>query len=257
MSTFVWKTLSNGRRYKLFTPASSPPRCVVALHGGGLNANSMINNWNPVLDDSLPTRVAFPDGTSGSAQHKRSWNSGTIAVAGNPPPDDVAHLEAVLADVGTSENYMMGGSNGGMMAYRFAAERPELVEAIAAFSANVGGQFNSTHPLHVNAPPVGGAPVSILHAHGALDQNVKVNGGLSSNGARIDLPVIYGLELWRAHNDIVSELSQVMDLVHTSSQGLENKFIRHLVRSGQGHGWHPGNLGLMLTFFQDVFLASQ
>lgn len=117
--------------------------------------------------------VAYPDGTQGH------WNDGRGApgiAAQADGVDDVgfaadlvAHLVAT-AGADPERVYATGMSNGGMFCHRLAAERPNLVAAIAP----VAGLL--PEPLLGAPPPV--VPVPVLMVHGTVDPIVGWNGGL-------------------------------------------------------------------------------
>lgn len=117
--------------------------------------------------------VAYPDGTRGH------WNDGRGApgiAAQAHGVDDVgfaadlvAHLVAT-AGADPERVYATGMSNGAMFCHRLAAERPDLVAAIAP----VAGLL--PEPL-LRAPPPA-APVPVIMVHGTVDPIVPWNGGL-------------------------------------------------------------------------------
>ena len=61
--------------------------------------------------------------------------------------------------------YFAGHSNGAMMSYRYACERPGVVAAIVAVSG----------PLMIDRCDASG--LKVLHIHGQLDNHVPVTGG--------------------------------------------------------------------------------
>jgi polyhydroxybutyrate depolymerase len=62
--------------------------------------------------------------------------------------------------------YLLGSSNGGMMAFRFACERNTMIRGVVAVSAPI------VIPSCRNA-----SGVNILHIHGRADRLVPVEGG--------------------------------------------------------------------------------
>jgi polyhydroxybutyrate depolymerase len=123
--------------------------------------------------------VAYPAGID------NSWNvgicCGTAMAAG---VDDVGFLDAVIADVEARElvdpsRLAVGGqSNGGVLAYEFACQQPDLVNVVFAVATeNVTGCRPST-------------PVSLLHIHGLADTTIPFNGTLLSSVTGTPLPSI-------------------------------------------------------------------
>jgi len=238
-----------GRDILLYTPAGKPKRLILALHAGNGSARGYRELLSPLLTDDLPACVAFPQGTSAvGAATRRTWNSGHI---GWQTVDDVSWLSTVIQASPVSRVYVVGYSNGGMMAYRLAAEHPDLVIAFAAFAATIGGRRDTEAPLSVNVPTEGPA-VPVLHVHGWQDTIVRPLGGQSSNSDRVDLPVLHGLDMWRAHNGIAGDLPIQLDVVHQTAAGDDLSFLRYQMRRGVGHEWQDDYPGMMLDFFVDV-----
>jgi len=59
---------------------------------------------------------------------------------------------------------MVGFSNGGMLIYRFAAERKNLLAAAALTAAALGGKPSSETPYCKTLPPQTPLPLMIFHA---------------------------------------------------------------------------------------------
>jgi polyhydroxybutyrate depolymerase len=125
--------------------------------------------------------VIYPEGIGilGYLQH---WNAGQCC--GKAVRDDwkdVAFIEAAIDgmcrqySVDRSRIYMVGFSNGGMMAYRFAAERPNKLAAIASVSGAIGSRASPDSPEWLL--PVPERPVPVLIMHGASDETVPFDGG--------------------------------------------------------------------------------
>jgi polyhydroxybutyrate depolymerase len=162
------------RDYRLFVPTTLPagPRpLLVALHGYTSDATSMESLTN--LDANAPKRgalIAYPDGLG------KSWNAGTCCGTSSADNvDDVGFLAAVIHDVAVRWSVdrnrlaLVGGSNGGMLAYRFACERSDMVDVVTVMgSTNVAPQCSFARP------------VSLMHVHGLADTTVPFDGVASS-----------------------------------------------------------------------------
>jgi polyhydroxybutyrate depolymerase len=170
-----------GRRYGYHLPNGSNPTApvpvVLVLHALGINAEIMEQSTGfSDLADKEGFIAVYPEGTQqanplnpalpGTVQ---MWNSG--GVFNIDGVDDVAFLSAVLVDLSTKantnpkRNYVVGMSNGGMMAYRLAAEYSNGIAAMAS----VAGTISKT-PW---TPTSRGMPV--LHIHGTNDGIVSYN----------------------------------------------------------------------------------
>jgi polyhydroxybutyrate depolymerase len=91
---------------------------------------------------------------------------------------------------------VVGHSNGGMMAYRIAAERPDVVAAVAVVSATVGGTPSASEPEWTVPRPA--RPVPVLAFHGRDDENIPYDGGrgTESHGTSTTISVSRSIGMW-------------------------------------------------------------
>jgi polyhydroxybutyrate depolymerase len=105
--------------------------------------------------------IAFPEGV------RMSFNAGLCCgEAVSYGVDDVGFLSAVVSDLkarGAGRISVVGFSNGGMMAYRLACARPDLVDTVGVMSGTL------------EIPHCDG-PISALHVHGLKDTAVPFTG---------------------------------------------------------------------------------
>ena len=162
--------LASGRSYVLHTPAAvrREPRLVegrpvmVVVHGVLSDpADAAQSTGFDALADRDGVLVAYPVGI------KRSFNSGLCCgEAVTQEVDDVAFLTDVVADLrgrGAGRISVVGFSNGGMMAYRFACARPDLVDTVGVMSGTL-------------AVPSCAGRIRALHLHGEKDTGVPYAG---------------------------------------------------------------------------------
>ncbi|MDB6071769.1 MAG: family carbohydrate esterase [Verrucomicrobiales bacterium] len=170
------------RKYLLRIPAgmdfSKPAPLVLALHGAGMNGAMMIGFSGLTAQADLSKIILlYPNGT-GLADTLLTWNSGGIGPV-REKPDDVLFLRTLLDEVSgilkvdQDRIFAVGLSNGGMMAYRLAAEMSDRIAAIAA----VGGTL-------AVADPHPGRPVPVIHFHGTADRIVPYAGPAKGNFLR-------------------------------------------------------------------------
>lgn len=166
------------RPYSSHVPSSydagQPTPLVILLHGYGQSGAQVEQSFDLfAAADAAGFLVATPDGTSSSVG-KRFWNA-TDACCNfdDEPIDDVAYLNAVLDDMAARYNvdagrvYLVGHSNGGFMAYRFACDRGARVAGIVVVA---GAMWQDV----ASCPAA--APVPVLHVHGEADGVIGYEG---------------------------------------------------------------------------------
>lgn len=210
------RTLShNGleRTYVLHVPPDSqqsvPAGLVIALHGATGNADTLHLNTEIALNEKAGQKgylAVYPDGTGDTVNRSFYWNAahccGSAWLQG---VDDVGFIAALIDSLTAELNldpariFVTGFSNGGMMAYRLAAELSDKIAAIAPLAAAIGGRFQQDGELRVIPPPLN--PVPTLIFHGLQDMEVPYYGGTfaAANG-RYDLPVNDAVDFWVQHN---------------------------------------------------------
>ncbi len=162
--------LPDGRAYVLHVPPQlrrDPGRAagrpvMVVLHGLDSNPLDAAQSTGfDELSDRDGVLVAYPEGL------RDSFNAGLCCGEAVPMGvDDVGFLARVVADLrsrGAGRVSVVGFSNGGMMAYRLACERPGLVDTIGIMAGTL------------EIPRCRG-PVTALHLHGDRDTAVPFEG---------------------------------------------------------------------------------
>lgn len=151
--------------YVLHVPPGTPPDggwpWIMNDHGAAWNgaAHEAQTGMSPLADEHGFV-VMYGNGQGGT------WDAGPICCAGEPHRDDVAWHRAMVADASTrvplrATGYAMGGSNGGMMAWRLACDAPDLIiSAVVVAGTNAG--ITSCR----------GVVVKILRLHGTDDVTV-------------------------------------------------------------------------------------
>jgi polyhydroxybutyrate depolymerase len=203
------------RGFRLHLPGDRPGTLmpmVLALHGAGASGAAMreLTGFD-ALADREGFATLYPDGTPAATAEttgRLTWNAGfCCGAAVQQRIDDVGFLAALLDKVereyGIDPNrvYVTGFSNGGMMAYRLAAEHPERIAALAVISGAIGGTGrDGTSPYRIPAPA---RPVPVMIVHGRQDPNVLFDGGISAAirvPGRVNLSVGEALALWSQAN---------------------------------------------------------
>jgi polyhydroxybutyrate depolymerase len=146
---------------------ATPYPLIVALHSLHYDGTDPKANWDlDGLARAAGVAVVYPDGIG------RSWDAGTCCdVAAAQRVDDVGWLRALIAHL--SEKYpvdrrrvnMIGLSNGGMLAYRYACEHGDELAGVAVVSGS--REVADCHPA---------APVTLVVVHGGQDGHVPYQG---------------------------------------------------------------------------------
>ena len=176
--SFLIQQDGRARTYRVHVPpgyaSSEPAPLVVALNGSALGRPTGDGIASLARESDRQGFVAvFPDAYKAPGETApAAWNAGTCCGAAHQQKvDDVAFIERVIANVFRQVSisrlhiYAAGMSDGGMMAYRLACERPFLFRAVAS----VGGTDNT-------ADCTPGKPVSVLHIHARNDPRVPFAG---------------------------------------------------------------------------------
>lgn len=165
-------TLPSGRTYWLSGAGST---LVVGVHGTSLSADNINaafwtapGGWQAHAD-ATGYRLALAEAAAGGG-----WNVGGGWPGG--AQDDMAYLLEVVADAAAREPveraFIGGFSAGGAMAWRAAAERPDV------FGQVIDGQVVGACGMDAGWRPVDPAgPVDVYHSHRAGDTNVPLRGG--------------------------------------------------------------------------------
>lgn len=157
------RTLPGGRTYWL---SGSGPALVVGIHGTALSAsninagvwdtgNAATTGWQRHAAGNGYI-LALAEAADGSWNVGGGWPSGGF--------DDLAYLLQVVADAAPAGPvYAAGFSAGAAMAWRCAADRPDVFAA-----AGQAGGWAPSYPAH---------PVDVWHLHGDADGVVPIRGG--------------------------------------------------------------------------------
>jgi polyhydroxybutyrate depolymerase len=225
------------RSYRMAVPAvvpadSSIPLMLV-LHGLTM---SPINMEGVTGFDELATDpgvlVVYPAG------YQHSWNAGGCCEpATTDGVDDVGFIAALIDKleieypIDPNRVFVVGGSNGGEMAYRVACE---LSDRIAAVANLIGTLLTACAPAH---------GVSVLDIHGTADTDIPYSGGIGCQ--HVACPSVPDtMQRWRELDGCTGEPSITED-AHTVAttfaacrDGTEVTFIKAI---GKGHAWYDHN----------------
>lgn len=173
------QTGSRERTYLVHLPPGFEGRgalpVLLAFHGGGGSAQGFQKYAGlDAIADREGFVVVYPDGSGRLGRRLLTWNAGLCCGhARDSRSDDVGFALRILADLARdlpldrTRVYATGHSNGGMLAYRLAAEAAERIAAIAPVAGEM--QLASFAPAR---------PVAVLHVHSVDDPRALYAGGL-------------------------------------------------------------------------------
>jgi dienelactone hydrolase len=213
-----WRSGTVLRRVRVYVPSTAKPTAplLVSLHG----------LRNTVLQAERQQRWrqgAFERGAvvAWAGGYESSWNAhGCCGPARDTGVDDVAYLDrvraivAALHPVDRRRVFLAGFSNGAMMAYRYACERPGVVAGVLAVAGTM------TSPCRPRSA------VAVLSVHGTADTRVPLAGTAWSTTLGTRLPPA---------RDAVRRYAAV------------GSGVRSVIRSGLAHEWPTTSKGYDAT----------
>lgn len=252
-SMHVLKHDGLSRTYALYLPKGYNPRSslplLIALHGGTGDAKKWpvyTNNGFERLADRDKFLLVYPEGIEGQWNDKRGVRD---FAAQRDNVDDIGFI-GVLIDffianypVDRDRVYVLGASNGGMMANYVGAEYSDKVAAIATVIASIPDNLLPLmKPRH---------PISVLMINGTEDPLVQWRGGVVKFGRKETgsvLPVEKTLQFWINHNKLkpqpemtelpVRDYEDTTKVTKASYRGgrANTEVVLYTVKGG-GHAW--------------------
>lgn len=178
------KTLvAAGRPFHFKAPTglspATPTPLLILLHGYHIDSTQQDAYMG--FGELVETRrflYAYPDGTrhNGDPTGWLFWNGNGCCQAWGTPVDDLGYvdaiIEAVMATNRVSQVFLVGHSNGGILAHRYACERTRS-------RAPVTGIISLGGPISVGSARcrIGGGLVSVLQIQGSGDTTLPYEGG--------------------------------------------------------------------------------
>jgi len=158
--------------------------------------------------------LAAPEGARGG-DGRQGWNDCRADASSNPKTDDVGLIDAIIDreiemhNVDPTRIFVMGMSNGGMMAFRMAVERGERLAGFAAVGASMAGDNQCAVPV---------TAVSALIVAGTADPLVPYEGGQVGFGYGALRGKVIGVEqavgAWRQIDGLSAPAVAVQALEH-------------------------------------------
>jgi polyhydroxybutyrate depolymerase len=234
-------------------PADDPRPAVIVLHGGLGDDDDTVTlsfgslNVLAAEDDFL---VVYPNGIGGH------WNDGRNVeryLAQRDEINDVGFLTKLIDDlvnkrnVDTASVFIVGVSDGAMMAHRFACER---TNKLRGFAAVIGSM---PYAVARRRSRCGKEPVSVLMINGTEDPIVPWDGGAvkfdEQDLGRV-LPVERTFSFWSRHNGCDDvQISMIPDFDPNDGSRIQRRKaigcnddtkVELFVVQGAGHTWPSG-----------------
>lgn len=242
---FRFKLGDQQRRALVVNAAPTGPKrpFVIVLHGGRGNAEDMQRRTGfSDLARRESFGVAYAEGTAWG-RNTHAWNTGHLMRGQVGSADDIGYFDTLIDNLvkrygaDPQRIYMTGGSNGAMMTFVYAVQRPEKLAAIAPV---VGAMFSFEQRPRV--------PLPIMMINGAADEEVPVQGGMSRNRqvragqATPYKPLTETVDFWvNANRSQRPPQSQITGscTTHTYNALPGGAVTISIVDSVGGHGW-PG-----------------
>ncbi len=239
-----------------FNDSTDSPSLIIALHGyttnpKDLELSSQIHQ--ACLNNYI---VVYPRGSKNDNGYF-GWNAGGMYKEWTKNANDIQYIDSLINllvlkyKIDQKRIYIMGHSNGAMMAYKLAAQLPTKIAAVACIS---GPMLDSIHiPLY---------PVSIMHIHGDNDLVIPHN-GTEQYGFHIP-SIDETFKMWIEWNhcstvpSVLKYNKQVTALKWTGNAEV-NLFLIH----GLGHDWpNKKNIQwdatkIILDFFKEQVVKTE
>jgi polyhydroxybutyrate depolymerase len=223
------------RTYTVHTPqiANRPLPLIIALHGSQESGQQMTAKTGlNQLGDQAGFVVVYPDGLN------QKWN-----VSGIASEDNVAFVHTLIdrvqkiRTIDPTRIYVVGLSNGGILAQKIACDAPQGIAAFATVAASLPQQFQSTCQTKT--------PISMLMINGTTDPIVPWQGGKPPQvrvGRDLTLPPIPEVvSFWQQHDacpaqPIVTQLNQRVQISDSPHCQKETE-VSLIAMKGAGHIW--------------------
>lgn len=231
---------ARGYAYTVPTTGAEPRPLVLALHGRAQSVEALERvSGLAELGQERGFVTAYPSG------HESVWSAGTCCLApdGTSAPD-VAFLDRVLDDVAArtpvdpERVYVVGFSNGAMMAYRYACQGAHRLAGVGVVSGSMAAD-----PSFAGAGPQRCRPArstSLVVVHGGRDLTVPYAGGhVGADPSALVAPVRAGVDQFAvAAGCRSSRTSRVGASQRLDYTGCDDGAGVRLVKLPlHGHGW--------------------
>lgn len=264
-STFDYRRLTesigiNGqdRRFLISCPeavnsenSGSKLPVLIVLHGGGGNASIIehVARFDKVAQKQKMLLV-YPQGSGLIPGKFLTWNAvDCCGFAKDRNIDDIGFIDGLIDrlvekyQANPREVYLVGFSNGAMMAYEFACKYPSRIAGLGIVAGSMTGKEKSP-----------GMPVPLLIIHALNDRNVPFSGG-EGRTAKWGYPVNkmsvdFALDFWSKNNlcqqkPVVEQNDGYTLRLYQPQNG--GAVVKAYILDSGGHSWPGGNKSSFLA----------
>ena len=248
------------RTYRLFVPqaltSTKPAPLVIALHGGLGSATQF--EANSGLSEFAETNgfyVAYPNGVGAldGLSTLQTWNAGDCCgPAAKNNVNDLAFIRTLISTLKTTyaidskRIFIIGHSNGAMMAYKLACELSDQISGIGVQAGSLGmDECKSSQP------------VSVIHIHGTSDSNFPISGGMGTGvagtpfrSARFALDAIAKSNKCELNPEVFPDTRNSDLTIYAWNKCANSSSIRYITVQGATHAWmgHPAQSNLAQSY---------
>lgn len=208
------------RRYRIHLPSGYNPEAIYPLvfviHGldGTPRSIEVITDFSRKADKEKFITI-YPEGSKPAVFSPLSWNSGFCCnYAYEANIDDTGYLMFLIDyisgaySVDKGKVYLVGFSNGGMLAYKTALEYPQKITAVAAVGSAVGGKAEEEEDY--SFLPKSELSVPVIIFHGRNDQTIPYEGGLTPQKDYEFTGAYDSVNFWLENNECSKHPSEIL-----------------------------------------------
>ncbi len=213
----------------------------IGLHGGEGWADQFAQtNHIERLAESNGFIVVHPDGVKITGSNGEVWNGGACCGrAARENIDDVGFINALIDQLTATNEidphriFAFGHSNGAIMSYRLACELSDRIVGIGLYAGTLG--IDTCQPSQ---------PVSIIHIHGAADQNIPLAGGVGPEGiSKVDFaPPHSGFDTLAGADQCPTAVTSTSGAITTEMRApcVSGSAAMFVTIAGANHAWAGG-----------------
>ena len=221
---FQWNKRQRNVMWVIPDDIETPAPLIIALHPHGVAGGmfAQMSGLKPLAKRDGVV-IAFP------SAYIYEWNDG--AYSRRHEEDDTRVILDIIeeaqekADIDLSRVYLVGYSNGAMMALRAASEAPETFAGVASISGTMIRRFTEKPTT----------PLDVLIVHGTDDRTIKMTGGIEYMSTQQIAQ--YWAKVADCDDSVFDEPMNFSDRLSIITTENCEHIIESVVIQGMGHNW--------------------